>query len=333
MRAQPKTPFPLRRDAQTGRHCCPSEAEAAVLSASELDALHAWLDAELVAEYEASPGQSMAHTGAIIETLDRLGGHFKRVGKGIFLASELAVHYPDEPVFAPDVLAVRDVPLHDRASWRVDVEGKGPDLVLEVLVDGDRRKDLQFNVARLARLGVPEYLVFDVRSARVVGWRLTAPGSRTYVPIVPQFGRIPSETLQLEFGVVDGRIRCWRDGAELPLAEQVIALLGKVLDEKDARLAEVLALQEQESARAQAESARAQAESARAQAESARAQAESARARAALRRSILRTLTLRGLLPDAAQRAHIEDCEDAERLEDWDARVLDIGSVEALLAD
>jgi len=324
MRTQPKTPFPLRRDAETGRYCCPSAADAARMSAEELDALHAWLDAELVAEYEANPGQSMAHTGAIFETLDRLGGHFKRTGKGVFLAAELSVHYPDEPVFAPDVIAVRDVPLHQRASWRVDVEGKGPDLVLEVLVDGDRRKDLELNVARLARLGVPEYLVFDVRRARVVGWRLSSPEARTYMPIMPQFGRIPSETLQLEFGVVDGRIRCWRDGAELPLAEQVIALLGKVLDEKDVQLGELVEAQLQEAARAEAEAARAQAEAARAQAEAARAQA-------ALRRGILRTLTLRGLVPDAAQRERIETCDDTETLERWDARVLEIAAIDALL--
>lgn len=275
------------------------------MPAAELDAVHAWLDAELMAVYEASPGQSMAHSRAIQDALDRLGGHFKRAGMGVFLASELAVHYPDEAVFAPDILAVLNVPLHDRALWRVDVEGKGPDFVLEVLVDGDRRKDLEFNVARLARLGVPEYLVFDVRAARVVGWRQVRAGAQTYVPIVPQFGRIPSETLQLEFGVIDGRIHCWRDGAELPLAAQVIALLGKVVDEKDARLAEAL---EQRAA-------------------------EATRAQDGLRRSILRTLTLRGLAVDAAQRERIERCEDTERLERWDAQVLEITSVEALLAE
>jgi hypothetical protein len=164
---------------------------------------------------------------------------------------------------------------------------------------------------------VPEYLVFDVRRARVVGWRLPSPEARTYMPIMPQFGRIPSETLQLEFGVVDGRIRCWRDGAELPLAEQVIALLGKVLDEKDVQLGELVEAQLQEAARAQAEAAR--------------AQAEAARAQAALRRGILRTLTLRGLVPDAAQRERIETCDDTETLERWDARVLEIAAIDALL--
>jgi hypothetical protein len=112
-------------------------------------------------------------------------------------------------------------------------------------------------------------------------------------------------------------LRCWRDGAELPLAEQVIALLGKVLDEKDVQLGELVEAQLQEAARAQAEAAR--------------AQAEAARAQAALRRGILRTLTLRGLVPDAAQRERIETCDDTETLERWDARVLEIAAIDALL--
>ena len=36
MRAQPKTPFPLRRDPETGRHCCPSAEQAALMPALQV---------------------------------------------------------------------------------------------------------------------------------------------------------------------------------------------------------------------------------------------------------------------------------------------------------
>jgi hypothetical protein len=39
----------------------------------------------------------------------------------------------------------------------VSAEGKGLDWVLEVHVGGDRKKDAERNVARYARLGIPEY--------------------------------------------------------------------------------------------------------------------------------------------------------------------------------
>jgi hypothetical protein len=115
--------------------------------------------------------------------------------------------------------------------------------------------------------------------------------------------------LGLEFGVAGGRLRCWRDGAELPLTTDLVALLGRLVDEKAALNAELQA---------------------RAEAEAGRAAAEAEHRRTALRRSILRTLQLRGIdVPDPA-RAAIEACEDAETLERWDERVSDVADVAAL---
>lgn len=280
------------------------------MPASTLEALHAWLDEQLAGHLEAQPPEGTAHSGAVSEIQDRLKGYYERMGRGVFIAPNLGVHYSGEPVFAPDLLAVVDVALHDRARWRVDVEGRGLDFVLEVLVDGDRQKDLEWNVTFYARLGIPEYLVYLVREQSLVGWRLEADGDTRYTRIVPQFGRLPSRVLGLEFGVVDARLRCWRGGAELPRTAEVVALLGRIVDEKEALNT---ALRE------------------RAAAEAERAAAEAAQRRAALRRSILRTLRLRGLEPSDTERAVIESCVDAERPEHWDACVLEVASVEALL--
>jgi len=46
-----------------------------------------------------------------------LSEHFGRLGRSITLASELPVYYPDEPVFAPDLLAVLDVEPQERDHW------------------------------------------------------------------------------------------------------------------------------------------------------------------------------------------------------------------------
>lgn len=88
--------------------------------------------------------------------IDLLSLHFDSLGRVIYLAEELAVAYPGEPVFSPDILAVLDVPQPEddqRLAWVVEDEGRGLDLVIEVLHHGDRKKDLVRNVTRYAGLG------------------------------------------------------------------------------------------------------------------------------------------------------------------------------------
>jgi hypothetical protein len=49
------------------------------------------------------------HTLAKQRFADLIGLHFRTLGKPIYLAEDLAVHYPREEVFSPDVLAVLGV--------------------------------------------------------------------------------------------------------------------------------------------------------------------------------------------------------------------------------
>ena len=302
MRPRPILPFALRRDPVTGLDCCPTRDEAARLSAPQLDAVHVYLDEQLAAYLETQPGEGTAHSGPIIDTRDRLKGHFGRIGRGVFIAPNIGVHYEGVPPFAPDLIAVLDVPLHDRTRWRVDVEGRGLDFVLEVLADGDKRKDLVANVRVYAELGIPEYMVFNVREQSLTGWRLESPGATVYTRIVPQLGRLPSRVLGLDFAILDRQPRIWRDGAEVPSTSDLVDLLGHLVAEKDEEVSRI------------------------------RAEAEQTRA-ALLRRSILRILQLRGLPPTPDARAVLETCVDARRLAAWDECVLEVGTVAELLAD
>lgn len=98
------------------------------------------------------PNEGDPHRKATRGALDALDGYFQRIGRKIYLSSQISVYYPAERRFAPDVLAVTDVDPHERNSWVVSDEGKGLDFVLEVHVAGDRRKDEKTNVERYARL-------------------------------------------------------------------------------------------------------------------------------------------------------------------------------------
>ncbi|WP_129579171.1 MULTISPECIES: Uma2 family endonuclease [Sorangium] len=197
------------------------------------------------------PPEGDAHRKAKRDALDALDGFFRRIGRKIYLSSELAVFYPGEPRFAPDVLAVLDVEPHERMRWVVDVEGKGLDFVLEVHVAGNRTKDHEDNVERYARLGVREYFLFDRSRLRLHAYRLPAAQEgdpsrpRVYQRIVPQSGRFASEVLGLDLLLDGSRLRFFAGNAPLEDADEMIARLGGMLDQVIARQEEAQHLAEE----------------------------------------------------------------------------------------
>lgn len=174
-------------------------------------------------EAELAPSEGDAHFDAKADGRDTLRTHFARSGTRIYVAAELTVYYPDEDRFSPDLLAVRDVETGPREKWVVDAEGRGLDWVMEVLVRGDRRKDLERNVTRYARLFIPEYFVFDHARGMLRAWRLADPKIGLYSPIVPQRGAYRSEVLGMELYVEDRRVR-FRQGSATVFGPQELIL-------------------------------------------------------------------------------------------------------------
>ncbi|MEP7122438.1 MAG: Uma2 family endonuclease [Byssovorax sp.] len=214
---------------------------------------------------EAQPPEGDAHFKAKTATREVLDGYFARVGRLVYVACELPIYYPDERLFAPDVLAVVDVATHERKSWVVKDEGKGLDLAIEVLVSGKRRKDLEDNVARYARLGIAEYFVFDRARLRLHGYRLPQSTARVYQPIVPQGGFYASRVLGLDLRLEGTRQRFFHGAAAIPDASELITSLEKMVDEVELRIAaaEERAQVADEQVRAAEEQARAAEEQAR----------------------------------------------------------------------
>jgi Uma2 family endonuclease len=168
-----------------------------------------------------------AKSGAV-GALDRF---FRQIGRKVYVSSELAVYYPKEPRFAPDVLAVCDVEPTDRMKWVVADEGKGLDFVLEVHVAGDFAKDKNLNVSRYARLGIPEYFLFDGARAMLWGYRLPTPEARSYQPILAQTGKYHSQVLGLDLAIRQGRLRFYIGGAPLPEELELVDELQTLTDE------------------------------------------------------------------------------------------------------
>ena len=257
----------------------PSQEQWDRMPANERARVVAMLPAEV--PWELQPPEGDPHWDAKAMTRTTLDDFFERTGRRIYISSELAVFYPNEARFSPDILAVLDVELRKRTRWTVTDEGRGLDLVIEVYFAGDKAKDYELNVERYARLGITEYFIFDRGQLNLRGYRLSAPTAgrvtkpRVYQPILPQGGHYASQILGLELAVEGERLRFYAGTAAVLDANERIAKLGLTLDE-------VVARKEEAERRANAEAERANAEAAHATAEAARADAAEKRLAEAL---------------------------------------------------
>jgi len=267
-------------------------------------------------------GEGRPHKKAKTRALDALGLHFKAIGRAVYLAEEMVVLYPGAEPFTPDILAVLDVeePEDDeRMSWVVAEEGKGPDLVIEVLYKGHRDKDLVQNVERYAQLGISEYFVYDRLRHKIHGYRLPSPGAARYQHILPQLGRFHSSVLGLDMQVVGVELRFLAGEAELPGSARLIDRLQGMMVSASTRA---------EQAEARAEKAEAAAEQAKALAEQTQGQVLAGRAR-----GVLAVLRARGLTVSDGDRERILAESDADRLDRWMEAAIGAASVEEALSD
>jgi Uma2 family endonuclease len=214
----------------------------------------------LPSEFEwALPPEGDPHRKASGGPLSALEAYFRRIGRRVYLSSNLPVYYPGERVFAPDLIAVVDVDPHDRDRWVVEHEGKGLDLVLEVLYRGDDRKDLERNVTRFARSGISEYFIYDRKRGRLTGYRVPEGGGAEYRPIVPQGGRWPSAVLGLDLALEGDRLRLYSGTAPVPELQE-LALRGEALLSDAMQRVEAAEHRAEEEARRAEEEARRRAE-------------------------------------------------------------------------
>lgn len=207
----------------------PSQDEWDAMSTDEREAAVAELPASV--PLELHPPEGDQHSAAKDGVVSALREFFRRTRRKVYVTKELATYYPGEAMFCPDVLAVREVELHPRATWVVSAERRGLDFVLEVHVSGDRRKDFETNVRRYARLGIPEYFAFDRGRMRLEGWRLADESARVYVPITPQAGRFTSSILNLDLALEEERVRFYCGTAPLAEAEELVQRLEHMVDE------------------------------------------------------------------------------------------------------
>ncbi len=304
----PRIRFP---DEETWARLSPEEREAT------LERIEAVLD-----EYREAMSEGVRHSKRKSGIAADLDAFFRRQGRAVLLANELAVLYPAEAVIVPDVMAVLDCdPDYEPDRWVVQNEKRGIDLVIEVRNLGKKHKDVVENVLDYARVRIPEYFSFDCRRGVLRGWRLADPQARSYQPIVPQGGSLRSNVLGLELAVLQMRLRFFQGQSIVPTETELISRLQSIIDERQG------ALDLAERQRTDAEQQRADAERQRADAVD-----QLSRVQVALARSILDVCRFRGLALSDAQRARIAAESDASLLATWSERAASAATGDELLA-
>jgi len=226
-----------------------------------------------------SDGKPMAetdrHRAQMIASLHALEEYF-RPEPTVYVSGNIFVYYIDEnggrQSVAPDILVVFGVEKKERRTYKIDEEGKSPDLVIELTSSSTKAEDQVLKHYIYANLGVREYFLFDPYSETIRpalrGFRLEGG---EYVPLAGETLR--SEVLGLELRVENNRLRLYdpKTGERLRTPEEA---------EADRRTAEA-ARRTAEAARRAAEKKAAQELKARQEAETkaAAAEAEAARLR------------------------------------------------------
>lgn len=162
-----------------------------------------------------SDGKPMAetdeHRDIMMDLLDALEEYF-RDNAQVYISGNIFVYYKDEvgemQSVSPDILVVRGVQKKRRRIYNLEVEGKAPEVVIELTSLSTKKEDLGNKRFVYANLGVKEYFIFDpfgdtMRPA-LRGFRLEGGD---YVPIVGT--RLKSEVLGLELRLEDGKLRLY----------------------------------------------------------------------------------------------------------------------------
>ena len=247
------------------------------MSVSAATALAAALDdAAEDALYPCSDGKPMADTMWQSRAIVTAVSDLETAYPGALVVADTLV-YPErgnpKNRVAPDVLLAFGLATHSRSSYFLWREGKPPDWVLEVASPKTAARDLNEKRIAYAKMGVPEYWLFDPRGdvfpAREDQLQGLALAGRRYRPLP---ARRVDDSLTIYSGVlgldvqVEGelmRFRGPKDGKNIPHRRETEAAAAL------------------EAARADAEAARANTEAVRADTEAARRNAAERRAAAA----------------------------------------------------
>ncbi len=213
-------------------------------------------------EYPSSDGEPMAetpiHRDAMYDSIAMLGAYFADE-PDVYVSGNMMMYYVEgnaDKSVSPDVFVTRDIPkLPERETYKLWVEKKGPDVVIEVTSKSTARIDQRWKFGLYRDvLKVREYFMFDPRERTLAGVSLC--GYRLIdgqYELIPKSGdRLASEVLGLQLEAAGEELRFYdpAGGVYLPTPEQIREALER---ETAARVAAEAQAQRETAARVAAE--------------------------------------------------------------------------------
>jgi len=227
-------------------------------------------------------GETDVHRDAMIRHIELLQYLFR--GQRVYVSGDLLVYYEQgnpKKFIVPDAFVVKGVNPKKRRVYKIWLEGKAPDVVIETTSRKTRRKDTHEKPVLYARLRVKEYFVFDPEEEYLEpplqGHRLSGDGYQRIVP--DEHGDLISEELGLKLRLEDDVVQFYR----IDTGERLLTADERAAREAGARQRETEALKRETEASQREAEARQRETQARQEAAAARkaAEAEAAARKAA----------------------------------------------------
>jgi len=168
-------------------------------------------------KYPETDGKPMGETDQHIEETIRLRQLLKRfyAGQRVYVSGNLLVFYQQgdpKKFVVPDVLMAKGLEPLDRRFYKLWVEHKPPDVILEVTSSKTKKKDTTTKPELYRQMRVPEYFLFDPTQdyldPPLQGYRLAGERHEQLVP--DSQGALVSEQLGLRLCPESGRLMLYR---------------------------------------------------------------------------------------------------------------------------
>jgi Uma2 family endonuclease len=158
-------------------------------------------------------GETDDHREAMVRHIELLQDYYR--GQNVYVSGDLLVYYVQgnpRKFIVPDAFVVKGIPPGKRRTYKIWVEGKSPDMVIETTSRKTRKKDMQEKPDLYEQLGVKEYFLFDPHQEYLVpqlqGYRLTPAGYRRIE--AGTGGELISVELGLRLSLADGLLQFHR---------------------------------------------------------------------------------------------------------------------------
>jgi Uma2 family endonuclease len=174
-------------------------------------------------------GETDIHRDAMVRHIELLRHYYE--GQQVYVSGDLLVYYEQgnpKKFVVPDAFVVKGIDPARRRVYKVWVERKVPNAVIETTSRRTKRKDTTEKPDLYARLGIQEYFLFDPTEEYLdpplQGYRLDGA---TYRPIPSDAqGGLVSEALGLRLQFEEGQLAFYRleNGERLLTSQERVAV-------------------------------------------------------------------------------------------------------------